>query len=126
MGDSYIANPCTLGEKLRNKRIEKGLLQKNVAEIIGVTECSITNWENNLAEPQIQFYSKIICFLEYYPFPESIGIAFQIKKYRYVHGLTQKQFGRQIGIDGSTICSWENEETKPKHQYLKLLEDILY
>jgi hypothetical protein len=26
LGDSYISNPCTIGEKLRNKRIEKELL----------------------------------------------------------------------------------------------------
>jgi DNA-binding XRE family transcriptional regulator len=121
---NLIANPTTMGEKIRNRRFELGLFQSDVAKIIGVTECSIFNWENNLAEPQIRFYSKIILFLGYYPFPKNTGIAFEIKKYRHVHGLTQKEFGNHIGVDGSTICSWETQETIPKDHYQKCLKSL--
>jgi len=59
-----MINPITVGEKMRNKRFEVGLLQKDVAKIIGVTEDTITNWENNRTKPYRRFEKSIIKFLE--------------------------------------------------------------
>ena len=64
MGNKYIANPVTLGEQLRNRRLELGLLQKDVARIIVVTEDSITNWEKNRSKPMKRYHSKILAFLK--------------------------------------------------------------
>jgi DNA-binding XRE family transcriptional regulator len=67
-GNQFITNPKTLGEHIRRKRVKSNLIQKEVANTIGVSEDSITYWENNRAAPQIQFYPKIIDFLGYIPF----------------------------------------------------------
>jgi DNA-binding XRE family transcriptional regulator len=123
--NKYIPDPVTIGEKIRNKRLELQLLQKDVSTLIGVTEESITNWENNLAGPQMRLYPKVILFLGYYPFLEDDTLACQIKKYRYLHRLSQKRFGRKVGVDGTTICSRENSETVPKKQYLNRLQMCL-
>ena len=45
---NYPANPNTIGEHLRKKRIDLCLMQKEVAKIIGVTESTIWNWEHGL------------------------------------------------------------------------------
>ena len=58
-----IANPQTLGEKIRNRRLELGLLQKDVAKIIGVCEDSITGWENARVKPLVKYYPSISSFL---------------------------------------------------------------
>ena len=100
-------------------------MQKDIVEIIHVSEDSITNWENNLSEPQVHFYPKIISFLGYYPFPEDCSLQCGIKNYRHMHGLTQSQLGKKIGVDGSTICSWEIGQTKPRNQYLNRLQKYL-
>lgn len=42
-------NPVTLGDKIRKGRIELGFFQKELAEIIGVSEDTIRNWEKNKA-----------------------------------------------------------------------------
>ncbi len=67
LSNKYIANPQTIVERIRNKRLELRLLQKDVAHIIGVTEDCITNWEKNRAIPQKRYKSSIIKFLEIKP-----------------------------------------------------------
>lgn len=53
--------------------MDLGLLQREVAEIIGVTESSVWNWEHG-TEPEQQYNPKIIKFLGYIPFgcPDNI------------------------------------------------------
>ncbi|MBU1734284.1 MAG: helix-turn-helix domain-containing protein [Verrucomicrobia bacterium] len=41
----YPENPTTFGEHLRKARIDAGLLIKDLAAKIGVTEDSVINWE---------------------------------------------------------------------------------
>lgn len=42
-----------IGSRLKNARIEMGLTQEKVAEEIGVSRQSISNWENNRSYPDI-------------------------------------------------------------------------
>ena len=42
----YPANPKTIGKHIRKRRMDLGLMQKEVAKIIGVTESTIWNWEH--------------------------------------------------------------------------------
>ena len=44
--DGYPLNPKTIGEHMRKKRMDNRLMQSEVANIIGVSEESIWNWEN--------------------------------------------------------------------------------
>ena len=41
------------GQKLKSARVEAGLTQENVAETIGVSRQTISNWENNRFYPDI-------------------------------------------------------------------------
>lgn len=67
----------------------------------------------------VRYYPKLIAFLGYYPFPENTETTGgRIAKYRYSHGLSYKGMGKLIGVDGSTICSWENHQTSPFPQSL--------
>lgn len=54
----------TIGDRIRQRRIELGLLQKDVAIIMGVTEDSITNWENNRHRPTKWYLPLIDQFLK--------------------------------------------------------------
>jgi len=123
---NYPVNPSTIGEHLRKRRYDLSLTQVQVAKIIGVTEDSITNWENEKYVPQIQYYKKIIDFLGFNPFEFEIKTwGDQLKHYRYVNGLTQKTIGELIGIDPSTVASWENNLSVPKKRKKNKVEDIL-
>lgn len=41
----------TLGDRIREQRLKKGLTQRQLAEMIGVKHNSISDWENNKSEP---------------------------------------------------------------------------
>jgi DNA-binding XRE family transcriptional regulator len=62
-----IKNPNTIGEHLRKRRQELNMFQFEVAKIIGVTEDTICNWENNRSYPKGVFFPRIIYFLGYNP-----------------------------------------------------------
>lgn len=62
-----IENPATLGERLRNERIRISMYQKDLAELMNVTEDTITNWELNKNIPSKRHMAKVFKFLSYIP-----------------------------------------------------------
>jgi transcriptional regulator with XRE-family HTH domain len=122
----YPASPRTLGEHIRKRRIDLQLLQKDVASLIGVSEDSITYWENGRSVPQIKYLPKIIEFLGHYPNALNLDtFADRIKTYRYLNGISQKRLGKILGVNSSTICSWENNEFVPDLVNLNRLNKLL-
>jgi len=62
-----FSSPQTLGEHIRQKRISLGLYQRQVAELIGVGEFTVHNWEKKKTTPAITCYPGVIRFLGYDP-----------------------------------------------------------
>jgi predicted transcriptional regulator len=55
----------TVGDRLRARRLDLGLYQKDVAKLLGVDECSVWNWENNQKEAGRKSMSRITAFLDF-------------------------------------------------------------
>ena len=92
-------------------------MQKEVAIKIGVSEDCITNWENERSIPQIQFYPKIVLFLEYNPFEfGNKTFGEKIKAYRLKNGLSHKRLGKIFKVDASTIGAWESGLCLPRKE----------
>ncbi|MFQ6616496.1 MAG: helix-turn-helix transcriptional regulator [Fidelibacterota bacterium] len=53
----------TLGDRLRKRRLDLGLLQKDVAKRLRVSEETVVNWELNRTKPQVRLRGKLINFL---------------------------------------------------------------
>jgi len=53
-----------LGETIKALRIEKGLTQPELAEIIGVLKGMISIWENNVNEPKATHIKNLALALE--------------------------------------------------------------
>ena len=124
--DGYPINPVTLGEHIRKRRMDLGLLQEDVAKELEVTTNCITNWENNRSKPQIQFFPTIIKFLGIYPFIKNLTtLGGQIEHYRNCHGLSHKKFGKLLKVDASTIGSWESNKHTPQVKQRRNLLRIL-
>ena len=121
-----IKNPQRLADHLKNQRIKLNLIQKDVAKIFNVSTDTITNWENNRGLPQINFYPKLIEFLGLFPFEiDTSTLQGKMKEYRYINGLSQKKLGEILGVDASTVGSWEKgEHEMPKFQQTKMLNII--
>ena len=60
---AYPKELKTIGDHMRKRRLDLNLMQKDVAEGLGVSECSIWNWENNRNMPQLRYINKIKDFL---------------------------------------------------------------
>jgi DNA-binding XRE family transcriptional regulator len=54
----------TLGDQLRKRRLELGLLQREVADRLGVDETTVYNWERNRTAPASRWFPKIFTFLD--------------------------------------------------------------
>ncbi|MGV3598244.1 MAG: helix-turn-helix domain-containing protein [Bacteroidota bacterium] len=122
----YPENPKIVGEHIRKVRMDRKLLQKEVAKLIGVSEDCITYWENGRSEPQIQFMPKIIEFLGYMPVEvDTSTFEGKLKMYRMRHGLSHKKLGKLLGVDASTVGAWENNFSRPQERTQKLLIKII-
>lgn len=120
-----IENPVTIGEKLKNRRLELRLLQKDVASILGVCIDSVTYWENNRSCPQVCHYPQIIQFLGYMPFEvDTSTLGGHIKLYRFQKGLTQEELALKLDLNESTIFHYENNKHKPYPRIRKKLEEL--
>ncbi len=61
----------TVGDHLRRRRLERKLLQKDLAKAIGVGVPTITNWQFGSSQPEFRHLPKIIKFLGYDPAPQA-------------------------------------------------------
>ena len=105
----------TLGDHIRKKRVDLGLFQKDIANIIGTNESTIWNWENNYATPYISYLPNIIKFLGYVPFNTSCNtLREKIVTSRKLLGLSQRKYAQLIGIDPSTLGKWERGKSTPR------------
>ena len=122
LSPDYPKTLNTFGDHIRKKRLDLGLLQKDVAKIIGTSTDTICYWENNRATPYISYIPNIIKFLGYVPFNTSCNnLREKIVASRKLLGLSQKKFARLIGIDPSTLGKWEQEKSTPRPDKLKKL-----
>ena len=107
----------TIGDHLLRRRLTLKLLQRHVAEQLGVNKASIYNWENNRSTPDLEYMPGIIRFLGYNPSPPPDGWADRLVQGRTAMGLTQKHAARRIGVDPCTLARWERGEREPSGAY---------
>jgi DNA-binding transcriptional regulator YiaG len=104
----YKDSPETLGEHIRKVRVERRLLQKDVASLIGVSEDSIALWEGNHVQPTVRHYPAVIGFLGYYPFSHGTeNISGKLKQIRYCCGLSFQKCASLFSVSVDAAKRWE-------------------
>jgi site-specific DNA recombinase len=117
--------PQTVGDHIRRRRLDLKMLQREVAEQVGVDTTSVFNWEANTASPEIRYMPAIIEFLGYNPLPEANGWGERLARQRTSLGLPQKDAARKIGVDPSTLARWERGEREPTGVFLERVKRSL-
>jgi len=89
--------------------MDRGLLQREIAEIIQVTTNTIEGWEGGRSNPQLMYLPKIIEFLGYLPdccsgIPQLSNPLFV---YRVKEGITQRELAKRLGVDVTTVQAIE-------------------
>jgi DNA-binding XRE family transcriptional regulator len=67
--EAYPTSLDTLGDHLRKRRLNLGMLQRQVAEVLGVDTTTITNWEKNRCSPSARMLPRIWRFLGFSRLP---------------------------------------------------------
>jgi len=107
------AEPKTIGEHIKKRRLQLHLMQSDLAERLGVHWGSIQNWERGIGEPMIRQMPKIIEFLGFDPMPEPTGLPARIAYARRRLGWTQKELARALKVDAVSIYRWEKGLSAP-------------
>ena len=122
----YPASPKTVGEMIRKRRLDLGLRQRDVAEIVGCDTMTVVNWEkSHTAFPRINHMAGVVRFLGFNPLPNGDSVAQRLVNHRKALGVTQNQFAQELGVDPSTLAKWERGERQPVGKYLDRVREVL-
>jgi transcriptional regulator with XRE-family HTH domain len=115
----------TLGDHLRQRRLDLGLLQREVAKRLGADHCTITNWELNRTTPALRFLPGIVWFLGYTPWRADGSIGERLVAFRRGRGMSQTVLACLLGVDPGTLSRWERGRRVPTSRYARLAEAFL-
>ena len=104
--------------------MDLGLLQREVAEIIGVSVSSIFNWEHGV-EPELQYNPSIIKFLGYIPFDCPDDTVGHLAWYKRTMGMNFDHLGEAMGRDPEQLSDWLSGRHKPFRKSLNKIEEFL-
>jgi len=114
-----------LGDHIRKRRLDLGLLRKQVAAQIGVDKTTVYNWERNATHPPPRSMAVIVALLGYDPYPPPKSFSERLVRARNLLGLTQKAMARRLGVDPTTLARWERGESGPSRQLLTIVRAFL-
>jgi transcriptional regulator with XRE-family HTH domain len=117
--------PETVGDHVRMRRLSLKLLQKDVAQKLGVDTTTIHNWETSATQPGFAHLPAIVEFLGYNPLPPAKNWAERLVRGRTVLGLSQNAFARKLDVDPSTLARWERGEREPNGVVATRAERVL-
>jgi transcriptional regulator with XRE-family HTH domain len=115
----------TLGDHIRARRLDLGMLQAEVADRIGITEIMLCHWEKQRYRPSTRFLPKIINFLGYAPYETPTSFAKWLRQVRTCLGLSQECLAAKAGVDESSIAQWERGDRQPTLINVRLIRDTL-
>jgi transcriptional regulator with XRE-family HTH domain len=113
----------TPGDHVRTARLDRGLTQKQLAELLEVTSSTINNWERGRSTPALQTLPKLVSFLGYDPAMD--GGAPEVARMRRPLGLTRETFAVRLGVDPSTLARWERRERAPSLAHEVRIADLV-
>ena len=122
---AYPKSIQKIGDHVRKRRLDLGLLQKSVAKQLKVSETTIWQWENNESRPALRCMPSIIEFLGYNPIPITPGVVGKILAWRTQSGTSRRNAARLIGVDETTLARWERSERKPQGGLLRQVQQFL-
>jgi len=107
--------------------MDRGLLQREAAEEIGVTTSTLGNWETGfVTDPEVRHLPAILSFLGYDPRAEPSTFGGRIRAKREALGLTHRTLAARLGLDPSTVQVWEADAVKvPLARMRAIFEDLL-
>jgi transcriptional regulator with XRE-family HTH domain len=122
---AYPKELNSLGDHLRERRLDLGLRQWEVADRLGADLASLVSWEGQRREPALRFLPAILSFLGYNPRSEGQSFGDRLYRARTAKGISIGKLARLIGVDEATILNWEHGRHRPTSRLLARLREEL-
>lgn len=116
--------PRFLGEHIRKRRLDLGLLQVEVAAEIGVTESTVWNWEHG-TEPELIHIPAVLAFLGYVPWACPDDPVGRLAHFKKVKGLSLRRLGPVMGRDPEQLADWLTGRHEPIERNRQMIADFL-
>jgi len=124
---AYPKNVKTLGDWIRQRRLDLGLFQKDVASQLGVNTQTIMLWEKNHCEPHITQLPKVTQFIGSAPEPPAQTLGEKLAAIRRRHGLSLLLMARYLDVDPGSLSRWEQGDPvlfkHIMHRFASFIED---
>ncbi len=104
--------------------MDLGMLQREVAAKIGVTESSVYNWEQG-TEPELVHIPKIIEFLGYVPFECPDDLLGRLRYFKTVNGMSFERLGAAMGRDPEQLVDWMSNGMRPCKRNMESIKAFL-
>lgn len=104
----YSETPQSLGEHLKKRRKELGLLQREAAIQMGVDTFTYINWEKDRTIPIASRFRPVIEFLGYDPTPAPTSLAGRVEAKRRATGMTFDQVAQHLAWDPGSLTRYLN------------------
>jgi transcriptional regulator with XRE-family HTH domain len=108
----YPVELRTLGDHIRKRRLDLGLLQIEVSATIGVSENTVWNWEHGI-EPELIHVPAVLAFLGYVPWKEPEDPIGRLAYFKKVKGLSFERLGVLMGKDPEQLNDWLSARVRP-------------
>lgn len=125
----------TTGEKIREARINARLTEKQLGELCGISESTISRYERGERNPKVKTLKKIAAHLSlnwtslYCDSNDKEEGREKtcdiIRHFRKMAGLTQEELGRHLDVSGQMVFLYENGCIDIKISTLKKIADAL-
>jgi len=122
---AYPRELKALGNHLRKRRLDLGLLQRDVARILGVSEASVWQWENNQTKPRVSLVPRVYDFLGYAPYAPTDRLGDWLRQARRGLGLSRRKLAAKLRMDVTTIDRWERGRGQPTAASLARIRRVL-
>jgi transcriptional regulator with XRE-family HTH domain len=123
---SYPKELKTIGDHLRKRRLDLGIIQKEVAQRIRASVASIWLWENGRGEPELKWIPAIIEFLGHDPRSQGQTLGECLVSFRKGRGWSQKRLADELRIDPTTLSRWELGKKAVWGDYRDRVSALLY
>lgn len=121
----YSETPRTLGEHLKKRRRELGLLQREAAERMEIDTWTYLNWEKDKTLPVAARFRPVLTFLGYDPTPAPNTLAERLRASRRTSGVTFSQVAQYLGWDEGSLTRYLSGEWRLSSERAAALERVL-
>lgn len=104
--DGYPSNPETVGEHIKKVRMDRDLLQREVADIVGVTGRNVMNWETARDQPRFDHWPGVIRFLGYDPYGDPESFSEKMSAVMRRDGLSKTGLASVLGVSQRAVIVW--------------------